>query len=144
MCWFLKYHSSCIIYASCFCSVAISCFLRHDCFQFWNVLLFSSALGIILQARVRVIFFKKPGRIIIFTLAVTILSHRNPSLLVLPIEVSLHPKGHFTSSLHLTYSCESSTIKGSSRHIPYPSCSLLPFCCFTQLEKIGFTVPWLN
>lgn len=47
-----------MIYPSCFCSVVISCFLRHDCFQFWNALLFSSALGIFLQERGRVDLFK--------------------------------------------------------------------------------------
>lgn len=61
-------------------------------------------------------FLKESDSIIIFTLGVTILSHRNISLLALPIQVSPHAEGQIICSLRLTYSCKSSTMKGSNRH----------------------------
>lgn len=81
-----------MFYPSWFWCTAFSCFLRHDCFQFWNALVLSSAPGTILKER-QGEFLKEPDNRIIFTRAVTVLSHWNTSLLVLLLQPALTLKG---------------------------------------------------
>lgn len=82
-----------MFYPSWFWSTAFSCFLRHDCFQFWKCISAQLSSRHYSKGERQGEFLKEPDNRIIFTRAVTVLSHWNTSLLVLLLQPALTLKG---------------------------------------------------